>query len=82
MAQLGDSAEALRTTMRDRGFNVYRLADDYRPASYPTALRGAPSVPPTHRRQGTRNVHPHTAQPSKPQHSGHQINQWPVQHPQ
>ncbi|MFB7274581.1 FkbM family methyltransferase [Streptomyces sp. NPDC056244] len=45
MAQLGDSAEELVTTMRDHGFNVYRLANDYRPESYPAALRGAPVVP-------------------------------------
>ncbi|WP_066953081.1 FkbM family methyltransferase [Streptomyces lushanensis] len=45
MAQLGDSAEDLLTTMRDHGFNVYRLANDYRPESYPAALRGAPVVP-------------------------------------
>ncbi|MGW6743080.1 FkbM family methyltransferase [Streptomyces sp. NPDC055025] len=45
MAQLGDSAEELLTTMRDHGFNVYRLANDYRPESYPAALRGAPVVP-------------------------------------
>ncbi|MFD8967702.1 FkbM family methyltransferase [Streptomyces sp. NPDC059568] len=45
MAQLGDSAEELLTIMRDHGFNVYRLANDYRPESYPAALRGAPVVP-------------------------------------
>ncbi|MFE4174204.1 FkbM family methyltransferase [Streptomyces sp. NPDC056909] len=45
MTQLGDSAEELLTTMRDHGFNVYRLANDYRPESYPAALRGAPVVP-------------------------------------
>ncbi|MCL7379631.1 FkbM family methyltransferase [Streptomyces sp. 35G-GA-8] len=45
MAQLGDSAEELVTTMRDHGFNVYRLANDYAPESYPSALRGRPVVP-------------------------------------
>ncbi|MFE9885582.1 FkbM family methyltransferase [Streptomyces scopuliridis] len=45
MAQLGDSAEELLTTMRDHGFNVYRLANDYAPESYPSALRGKPVVP-------------------------------------
>jgi hypothetical protein len=45
MAQLGDSAEELLRTMRDHGYHVYRLANDYRPESYPTAVRGAPVVP-------------------------------------
>ncbi|MGW6602182.1 FkbM family methyltransferase [Streptomyces sp. NPDC055036] len=45
MAQLGDSAEELLTTMRDHGFNVYRLANDYAPESYPSAIRGKPVVP-------------------------------------
>ncbi|MBD0746142.1 FkbM family methyltransferase [Streptomyces sp. CBMA152] len=45
MAQLGDSADELLDTMRGHGFNVYRLANDYAPESYPRALRGAPTVP-------------------------------------
>lgn len=45
MAQLGDSAEELLRTMSDHGYHVYRLANDYRPESYPTAVRGTPVVP-------------------------------------
>ncbi len=45
MAKLGDSAEELLGTMRDHGFHVYRLANDYAPESYPAALRGRSSVP-------------------------------------
>ncbi|WP_405849185.1 FkbM family methyltransferase [Streptomyces niveus] len=45
MTQLGDSAEELLATMRDHGFHVYRLANDYAPESYPAAIRG-PRVPP------------------------------------
>ncbi|MGS2589022.1 FkbM family methyltransferase [Streptomyces hebeiensis] len=45
MALLGDSVEELLTTMRSHGFHVYRLANDYAPASYPAALRGTPVVP-------------------------------------
>ncbi|MFJ9211048.1 FkbM family methyltransferase [Streptomyces sp. NPDC102264] len=45
MAQLGDSAEELLTTMREHGFHVYRLANDYAPGSYPAAIRGKPVVP-------------------------------------
>lgn len=45
MAQLGYSAEELLATMRDHGFNVYRLANDYAPESYPAAICGKPVVP-------------------------------------
>ncbi|GAA0462513.1 FkbM family methyltransferase [Streptomyces sp. NPDC046215] len=45
MAMLGDSADELLATMREHGFHVYRLANDYAPESYPAALRRAPAVP-------------------------------------
>ncbi|MFJ8310785.1 MULTISPECIES: FkbM family methyltransferase [unclassified Streptomyces] len=46
MAQLGDSAEELMSTMRAHGFHAYRMANDYAPESYPAALYGsAPEVP-------------------------------------
>lgn len=45
MALLGDSADDLLGVMRDAGFHVYRLANDYAPGSYPAALRGEPGVP-------------------------------------
>ncbi|MCX4824384.1 FkbM family methyltransferase [Streptomyces sp. NBC_01142] len=45
MEQLGDSAAELLDTMREHGFHVYRLANDYAPESYPAALRGSPAVP-------------------------------------
>ncbi|MGI5393903.1 FkbM family methyltransferase [Streptomyces sp. CA-251251] len=45
MARLGDSVEELLAVMRDAGFHVYRMANDYAPGSYPSALRGAPGVP-------------------------------------
>lgn len=45
MARLGDSADELLVTMREHGFHVYRLANDYSPVSYPAALCGAPAVP-------------------------------------
>lgn len=45
MAQLGDSVGELLATMREHGFHVYRLANDYAPESYPAAIRG-PRVPP------------------------------------
>ncbi|MEC3997223.1 FkbM family methyltransferase [Actinacidiphila sp. DG2A-62] len=45
MEQLGDSVEELLDTMRGAGFHVYRLANEYAAASYPTALRGASAVP-------------------------------------
>ncbi|MFF4735065.1 FkbM family methyltransferase [Streptomyces sp. NPDC001262] len=38
MEQLGDSADELLSTMRDHGFHMYRLANDYAPESYPAAL--------------------------------------------
>jgi FkbM family methyltransferase len=45
MAQLGDSVEELLDTMRGAGFHVYRLANEYAAATYPTALRGPAAVP-------------------------------------
>ncbi|KPI12006.1 methyltransferase FkbM family [Actinobacteria bacterium OK074] len=45
MAQLGDCADELLRTMTDAGFHVYRLHNDYRPQSYPEALRNGPRVP-------------------------------------
>lgn len=45
MAQLGDSAEELMKTMRDHGFHVYRLANEYTPESYVAALRGKRAIP-------------------------------------
>ncbi|WP_329367150.1 FkbM family methyltransferase [Streptomyces sp. NBC_00669] len=45
MEQLGDSVEELLDTMRGAGFHVYRLANEYAAATYPTALRGASAVP-------------------------------------
>ena len=45
MALLGDSVDDLLGVMRDAGFHVYRLANDYAPGSYPAALRGEPGVP-------------------------------------
>ncbi|WP_327368697.1 FkbM family methyltransferase [Streptomyces sp. NBC_01217] len=45
MAQLGDSADDLLATMRKHGFHVYRLANDYSPGSYPTALGEEAAVP-------------------------------------
>ncbi|WP_210585055.1 FkbM family methyltransferase [Streptomyces sp. GESEQ-35] len=44
MAQLGDSVEELMETMRSHGFHTYRLPNDYKPQSYPDALR-SPSPP-------------------------------------
>ncbi|MGW2256715.1 FkbM family methyltransferase [Streptomyces sp. NPDC001780] len=45
MALLGDSAEELLRTMREHGFHVYRLANDYAPESYPLAIRSTSVVP-------------------------------------
>jgi FkbM family methyltransferase len=45
MAQLGDSVEELLETMTSRGFHVYRLANEYAAASYPSALSGPSAVP-------------------------------------
>ncbi|MFC9430077.1 FkbM family methyltransferase [Streptomyces sp. NPDC056987] len=45
MAQLGDSAEELLTTMRDHGFHTYRIDNDYLPDSYPLAIRSTSVVP-------------------------------------
>lgn len=39
MHALGDSADDLLRTFMDRGFHVYRLANEYDPASYPQAIR-------------------------------------------
>ncbi|MFD9069958.1 FkbM family methyltransferase [Streptomyces lasiicapitis] len=39
MEQLGDSVDELLETMREHGFHTYRLANDYAPESYPSALR-------------------------------------------
>ncbi|MFD4412806.1 FkbM family methyltransferase [Streptomyces sp. NPDC058476] len=41
MAQLGDSADDLLRTMREHGYHVYRLANDYAPGSYPAAAQSA-----------------------------------------
>jgi FkbM family methyltransferase len=41
MALLGDCADDLLAVMRDAGYHVYRLANDYAPESYPAALGGA-----------------------------------------
>jgi FkbM family methyltransferase len=45
MEQLGDSVEELLDTMREHGFHVYRLANEYAAETYPAALSGASSVP-------------------------------------
>ena len=45
MEQLGDSVAELLDTMRGAGFHVYRLANEYAAASYPSALHGASAVP-------------------------------------
>ncbi|MER6167435.1 FkbM family methyltransferase [Streptomyces violaceorubidus] len=45
MARLGDRAGDLLAVMREAGFHVYRLANDYAPGSYPAALSGAPRAP-------------------------------------
>jgi FkbM family methyltransferase len=45
MARLGDDVAELLDTMRSAGFHVYRLANEYAPATYPTALRGDAAVP-------------------------------------
>ncbi|MET8486564.1 FkbM family methyltransferase [Streptomyces tendae] len=45
MARLGDRADDLLAVMRNAGFHVYRLANDYAPGSYPPALGGAPRAP-------------------------------------
>jgi FkbM family methyltransferase len=39
MARLGDSLDDLLGTMREHGFHPYLLPSDYRPDSYPLALR-------------------------------------------
>ncbi|AXL89698.1 FkbM family methyltransferase [Streptomyces sp. CB09001] len=45
MARLGDRVDDLLAVMRDAGFHVYQLANDYAPGSYPPALGGAPRAP-------------------------------------
>ncbi|MFI9611382.1 FkbM family methyltransferase [Streptomyces sp. NPDC052023] len=45
MAELGDRVEELLETMAGAGFHVYRLDNDYDPASYPAALAGPRRVP-------------------------------------
>ncbi|WP_399897172.1 FkbM family methyltransferase [Streptomyces sp. BBFR51] len=45
MARLGDSVDDLLGVMRDAGFHVYRLANDYAPGSYPSALSHEPLAP-------------------------------------
>ncbi|MFF4474804.1 FkbM family methyltransferase [Streptomyces sp. NPDC001599] len=45
MARLGDRVDDLLAVMRDAGFHVYRLANDYAPGSYPPALSGSPRAP-------------------------------------
>ncbi|MFC5719621.1 FkbM family methyltransferase [Streptomyces gamaensis] len=45
MWQLGDCADELLATMREHGFHVYRIANDYRPESYPGALHGPYRAP-------------------------------------
>lgn len=45
MVRLGDRVDDLLAVMRDAGFHVYRLANDYAPGSYPPALSGAPRAP-------------------------------------
>ncbi|MET7679102.1 FkbM family methyltransferase [Streptomyces sp. NPDC005423] len=44
MTQLGYSVRQLLGTMTDAGFRVYRLPNDYAPASYPAALSGTPGI--------------------------------------
>ncbi len=46
MARLGDRADELLEVMREAGFHVYRLANDYAAGSYPGALRGAARAAP------------------------------------
>lgn len=45
MSRLGDSVAELLETMQKAGFHVYRLVNDYKPQSYPPALRHRPAVP-------------------------------------
>ncbi|CAL9303591.1 hypothetical protein SUDANB135_03658 [Streptomyces sp. SudanB135_2055] len=45
MARLGDRVDDLLAVMRDAGFHVYRLANDYAPESYPSARGTALGVP-------------------------------------
>ncbi|MET8681148.1 FkbM family methyltransferase [Streptomyces sp. NPDC004647] len=45
MAQLGDSVDELTETMRVHGFHTYRLANQYSPEGYVSALRHSP-IPP------------------------------------
>lgn len=43
MAQLGDSAEELLTTMKEAGYHLYRLPNSYAPESYAYALGADPA---------------------------------------
>ncbi|MEV0602297.1 FkbM family methyltransferase [Streptomyces sp. NPDC050315] len=45
MAELGFSADELLETFTSRGYNVYRLANDYAASSYPAALRRGAMAP-------------------------------------
>ncbi|MGW6462037.1 FkbM family methyltransferase [Streptomyces sp. NPDC055078] len=45
MARVGESVDELLATMREAGFHVYQVANNYAPESYPLALRGAPAAP-------------------------------------
>lgn len=45
MARLGDRVDDLLAVMRDAGFHVYRLPNDYAAGSYPSALSGEPRAP-------------------------------------
>ncbi|WP_245654452.1 FkbM family methyltransferase [Streptomyces violens] len=45
MAELGQSADELLETFTKRGFNVYRLANDYAAESYPAALHRGTQAP-------------------------------------
>lgn len=44
LAKQGQAVDDVLTPLRENGFHVYRLANDYHPASHPTALR-KPAVP-------------------------------------
>ncbi|WP_405778393.1 FkbM family methyltransferase [Streptomyces sp. NBC_00859] len=45
MEQVGDCVDELLDAMRQRGFHVYRLANDYSPAGYAAARRRRPPAP-------------------------------------
>ncbi|MGW3120689.1 hypothetical protein ACWDBW_26670 [Streptomyces sp. NPDC001107] len=45
LAEQGQQADDVLAPLREQGFHVYRLADDYAATSYPAALRSpAPAV--------------------------------------